>query len=238
MTGTALLFFAVAALYSSVGHAGASGYLMVMALATWPVAQMRPTALVLNIFVATLTVVRFHRAGYVRWKACVPLVLGSVPVAYLATLQPIPDRAYKLLLALCLMVSAGRLLMKQPEQEEKGIPPLGGFLVGAGIGLLAGLTGTGGGVFLTPLLILACWQGPRAAAGTSAFFIWMNSWAGIIAKPSALADLPPGMPIYVTAGVIGGLLGSWLGSQRLQASRLKQLLAVVLLSVAVKLVFG
>ena len=224
----AILFFLVAVLYSSVGHAGASGYLMVMALCDMESAQMRPTALVLNLFVASLTVYRFHKAGHMHPKACIPLLAGSIPLAFLGGATPLSAAVYKALVGVCLAAASARLLFTQPADQENGVPPLPGVMTGAVIGLLAGLTGTGGGIFLTPCLIFAGWQGARNAAGTSALFILVNSVSGLAAMPSSLAALPSGMPMYVVAAIAGGLIGSWLGSRRLEIPRLRQVLALVL----------
>lgn len=212
---------------------------MVMALADFPPERMRPTALILNLFVASLTLVNFARTKNVKPKACLPLLLGSLPLAFLGGRYTLHDQLYKTLLAFTLLVAAGRLWMPKKEREEEaGVPVLPGLVVGATIGLLAGLTGTGGGIFLTPWLIFSGWQGARNAAGTSCLFILFNSVAGLVAKPQQLANLPIGLEWLVAGAVAGGLFGSWMGSRRLELAQLRKLLGVVLILAAIKLLIS
>ena len=178
------LFFAAALLYASVGHAGASAYLAAMALVGIAPETMRPTALALNVFVATIVVVRFWRAGHLPWRQLLPLILGSIPLAFLGGTIDLPGEVYRPLVALVLVVGAWRLATsgstERPDAEAAGVPPVLGVASGAGIGLLAGLTGTGGGIFLTPLLVLAGWTRTRDAAGLSGAFILANSVSGLV----------------------------------------------------------
>ena len=156
----AALFFAAALLYSSVGHAGASAYLAAMALVGVPVVIMRPTALVLNLFVASIVTVRFALAGHLPWRSLIPLAIGSVPAAFIGGSVDLPGEVYRPLVAAVLLVGAWRLATSPPPADDAnrpGVPWIPGILSGAAIGLLAGLTGTGGGIFLTPLLVLAGW---------------------------------------------------------------------------------
>jgi uncharacterized membrane protein YfcA len=236
----AALFFAAALLYSSVGHAGASAYLAAMALVGVSASIMRPTALVLNLFVATIVIVRFARAGHLPWRNLVPLAAGSVPMAFLGGSIDLPGEVYRPLVALVLLVGAWRLATATaaPDDEEHpGVPLLPGIAVGAGIGLLAGLTGTGGGIFLTPLLVLAAWTGTRDAAGLSGAFILVNSIAGLAGVLSGGVSLPPAIPVWVASVVAGGLIGSWLGAARFSILNLRRALAIVLVLAAAKLVF-
>ncbi len=171
-----LAFFAVALLYSSVGHAGATGYLALMALAGLAPEAMRPTALVLNLAVASIAVVRFARADQLPWRTLPYFLIGSIPAAYLAGSLEIADETYRPLLATVLIAAALRLAARarsDASTEQTALPPRRyvAALVGVAIGLLAGATGTGGGVFLTPLVIARRWASTRAAAGLSAGFI-------------------------------------------------------------------
>ncbi len=236
----ALLFFGAALLYSSVGHAGASAYLAAMALVGVPAATMRPTALVLNLFVATIVIVRFARAGHLPWRSLVPLAAGSVPMAFLGGSIDLPGEIYRPLVAVVLLAGAWRLATATPVTDDEvrpGVPLLPGVLAGAAIGLLAGLTGTGGGIFLTPLLVLAAWTGTRDAAGLSGAFILVNSIAGLAGLATGGASLPPALPLWVAAVVAGGLIGSWLGAARFSILNLRRALAFVLVLAAAKLVF-
>ena len=236
----AALFFAAALLYASVGHAGASAYLAAMALVGVAAATMRPTALVLNLFVASIVVVRFARAGHLPWRSLVPLAAGSVPAAFVGGIIELPGELYRPLVAGVLLVGAWRLATAAPtanEAESQGVPLLPGVLSGALIGLLAGLTGTGGGIFLTPLLVLAGWTGTRDAAGLSGSFILVNSLAGLGGLLTSGLVLPPALPTWVASVVAGGLIGSWLGAVRYSVLNLRRALSAVLVVAAAKLVF-
>jgi hypothetical protein len=236
----AALFFAAALLYSSVGHAGASAYLAAMALVGVPVVVMRPTALVLNLFVASIVTIRFAMAGHLPWRSLVPLAIGSVPAAFIGGSIELPGEIYRPLVAAVLIVGAWRLATSPPpvdDEDRPGVPWIPGIVSGATIGLLAGLTGTGGGIFLTPLLVLAGWTGTRDAAGLSGSFILANSIAGLSGLLSGGLVLPPALPVWIGAVAAGGLLGSWLGAARYSVLNLRRALAFVLLLAAAKLVF-
>ena len=236
----AALFFAAALLYSSVGHAGASAYLAAMALVGVPVAIMRPTALVLNLFVASIVTVRFARAGHMPWRSLVPLAIGSIPAAYIGGSIDLPGELYRLLVAAVLVVAAWRLAttpLTADDQDHPGVPWLAGIASGATIGLLAGLTGTGGGIFLTPLLVLTGWTGTRDAAGLSGSFILVTSIAGLAGLQGGGLVLAPGLPLWIAAVLAGGLIGSWLGATRYSVLSLRRALALVLVLAAAKLVF-
>jgi len=236
----AALFFAAALLYSSVGHAGASAYLAAMALVGVSASTMRPTALVLNLFVASIVIVRFARAGHLPWRNLVPLAAGSIPMAFIGGSIDVPDEIYRPLVAVALLAGAWRLATATAatdDEERPGVPFLSGLLAGAAIGLLAGLTGTGGGIFLTPLLVLAAWTGTRDAAGLSGAFILVNSISGLAGLLMAGITLPAAMPLWVASVVAGGLIGSRLGAARFSILNLRRALAFVLVLAAAKLVF-
>jgi uncharacterized protein len=243
-----LLIFVAAALYASVGHAGASGYLAAMALLHVAPSAMKPSALVLNLLVATLASVQFARANReIAWRTLLPFALGSVPLAYLGGAITLPGTWYRPLVGLVLIVAAVRLTMPSPsspplkdgssKQSPSG-PDILKVALGAVIGLLAGLTGTGGGIFLTPLLLLTGWEEGRKAAGVSAAFILVNSLAGLAAKPGSLAQLPSGFALWAVAAVLGGFIGSTWGSTRLSSGGLRRVLAAVLVVAAGKLLFS
>lgn len=236
----AALFFAAALLYSSVGHAGASAYLAAMALVGVAPATMRPTALVLNLFVATIVIVRFARAGHLPWRNLVPLAVGSVPMAFVGGSIDLPGDVYRPLVAIVLIAGALRLATATAattDEERPGVPILLGVAAGAAIGLLAGLTGTGGGIFLTPLLVLAAWTGTRDAAGLSGAFILVNSIAGLAGLLTGGVSLPAALPLWIGAVGAGGLIGSWLGAARFSILNLRRALAFVLILAAGKLLF-
>ncbi len=235
-----VLIFLAALLYASVGHAGASGYLAAMALFGVPPEMMKPTALVLNLLVSSIGTVAFARAGSFSWRLFWPFALGAVPLAYFGGALTLPGIWYKPLVGVVLLFAAVRLLLgKLTDAENPQQPPIWASIpLGALIGFLAGLTGTGGGIFLTPLLLLMGWAKTKEAAGTSVAFILVNSLAGLAGKPSSLAHLPPTLWLWALAAIAGGSLGALLGSKRLPSPSLRRLLALVLLIAAGKLLFA
>src|SRR6266513_1714564 len=236
-----LLFCAIgliAFLYSSFGHAGASGYVAIMTL--WGIAPaiIRPTALVLNILVAFIGAVQFWRAGHFDWKLFWPFALLSVPAAYFGGyLQPSAS-VLRILIGLVLLFSAVRLIFRRfdPPAVISPSPPTA-IGVGAGIGFLSGLTGTGGGIFLTPLLLFCRWAHIRQAAAVSALFIWVNSIAGLIGYFTKVRSIPSLGLILAAAAIIGGIIGSHLGSRRFAVRVISLCLATVLLIAGIKLIF-
>lgn len=238
----AVAFFVAAVLYSSVGHAGASAYLAAMGLVGVAPETMRPTALALNILVASIVTVRFQLAGQVAWRAVLPFVIGSIPLAFVGGGLTLPSAAYKPLAGVVLLVAAGRLAWTSGraatgEEPSPRVPFVPAIAIGAVIGLLSGLVGTGGGIFLTPLLLFARWSGTRAAAGISSAFILANSISGLLGNVAAVATLPPSLPIWLVAVAAGGLVGAEAGARRLGTVGFRRALAVVLLIAGLKLIF-
>lgn len=237
---TLLLAFGMlvgALLYSSVGHAGASAYIALMAIAGVAPAEMRPTALVLNVLVATLATTRYARAGLFRWRTLWPFLIGAVPFAFIGGGITLPTTLYRPLVGLVLWFSAARLLWPVPLPSitaPRDPPVIPGILAGTGIGLLAGLTGTGGGIFLSPILLFTGWSAPKIASGVAAAFILANSIAGLSGNLAAVKELPAALPLYAVAVLIGGLAGTRLGIKVSQPV-LFRLLAAVLLVAGAKL---
>ena len=234
------LLFVVAVLYSSVGHAGASGYLAVMALFGLQQDLAKPTALGLNILVATIALILFARSHYFSWRVVWPFALGSVPFAYLGSVITISDQTYKLAVGVVLWVAALRMAfgnLRTPRGHTVHPPVLLAIVIGIGIGMLSGMTGTGGGIFLTPLLIVFRWSDPKPAAGVSAAFILVNSLAGLAGQWQNGLVLPPEMPYCLVAAGSGGLIGSYLGATRFGGTLLLRLLAAVLIVAGAKLIF-
>ena len=201
---------------------------------------MKPTALVLNLLVSSIGTVAFARAGAFSWQLFWPFALGAIPLAYFGGAITLSGIWYKPLVGIVLLVAAVRLFLgKLTDKEDPQPAPIWlSMVLGAGIGFLAGLTGTGGGIFLTPLLLLMGWAKAKEAAGTSVPFILVNSLAGLAGKPSSLAHLPPSLWLWAIAAVAGGSLGAALGSKRLPPPSLRRLLALVLLIAAAKLLFA
>src|SRR6184192_1672457 len=228
----------IAFLYSSVGHAGASGYIATMTLFGIVPIVIRPTALVLNILVASIGTFQFWRAGYFSWKLFWPFALLSVPAAYLGGyLQPSAS-VLRILIGLVLLFSAARLIFRRGDPEETVAPSKPTAIgVGAGLGFLSGLTGTGGGIFLTPLLLFCEWAHIRQAAAVSALFILVNSIGGLIGYFTAVHSVPTLGILLGAAAIIGGIFGSHLGSRHFPVRTISILLAVVLTIAGIKLIF-
>jgi len=226
-----LLFALTALLYSSVGHAGASGYLAAMALFDIAPAQMKPTALVLNALVAAIGTWNFWRGGWFRWRLFWPFALTSIPAALLGGAITLPDVYYRPLVGVVLVYSAARLLMAPSLSQREPTPPALPIALAAGavLGLLSGLTGVGGGIFLSPLIVLAGWGTVREASGVAAPFILVNSLAGLAGRGLVASTLPAAIPVWLLLVLIGGALGSWAGSRRLPMHAIRRLLAIVLL---------
>ena len=227
-----------AALYSSVGHAGASAYIALMALFGVPAAVMRPTALVLNIIVAGLGSARYARAGLFRWRTLWPFLLGALPMAFVGGAIQLPGAVYRPLLGVVLLLSAARLLWPRELKASSAWddPPIWlAMLCGVGIGLLSGLTGTGGGIFLSPLLLFMAWSAPKPASGVAAVFILCNSVSGLLGNLSSIQALPPQLPLYAAAVLVGGLIGTTLGV-RLASPMILRTLGLVLVIAGAKLI--
>lgn len=224
-----LLVAVVGVLYSSVGHGGASGYLAVMALLGMAPATMRPAALVMNVAVTVLVSVRFYRAGYFRSSLFWPFALGSVPMAYLGGTWTIPEPVYKYLVGAALMIAALRLVMETKDEVVATSPPIPvAMAVGGGIGFVSGLTGVGGGIFLSPLLLFLRWADMRTTAAVSAPFILVNSIAGLAGYSTTSAVWPNGLLALSGAALVGAWAGSALAIRRLNPAGLRKLLGLVL----------
>ncbi|MGZ8305010.1 MAG: sulfite exporter TauE/SafE family protein [Allosphingosinicella sp.] len=236
----ALLMGLAAALYSTVGHGGASAYLAIMALFSIAPETMRPTALALNLVVAGFGAWRYGRAGQLDWRLLAAFVVTAAPAAFVGGAIEIPPQIYRPLVGIVLWAAAIRLLFQPARlaEREPHRPSLAVTLpVGAGLGLLAGLTGTGGGIFLSPLIILFGWADARKTSGIAAGFIFLNSAAGLAGNFAAVRALPAELPWLVAAVAAGALVGTWLGSARLPKPRLLQGLGLVLVIAGAKLVF-
>lgn len=234
-----LCILLAAALYSSVGHGGGSGYLASMALFGVAPDAMKPAALALNVLVAAIATFRFQRAGAFDRRLFLPLAAASVPLAFFGGLWSLPERGYQVLVAVALAAAAVRLaLPSEVGDRDPILPPVWQALaLGAGIGLLSGLTGVGGGIYLTPIMLLAGWARPRDAAGVSAAFILVNSVAGLAGRWQTAPALPDQLPYWAVAALLGGVAGSTIGVRRLGSTGLKRVLAVVLVVAALKLAF-
>ena len=229
----------IAFLYSSVGHGGASGYLATMALFSISPVLMKPTALIINIFVSLISFISFYKAGHFKWKLFYPFALSSIPFSFLGANVPISDSIYKKTLAVCIFISLLRLLFQPKDKVEKPneIPLLWALLVGALIGLLSGMLGIGGGIILSPLMLLMNWGKMKEIAAVSALFIFVNSISGLIALISKGYSPHYEVFIWLFVAIIGGVFGSYFGSKRFNIPTLRYLLALSLGIACIKLIF-
>jgi uncharacterized membrane protein YfcA len=232
----ALLAFLAAILYSSVGHGGASGYLAAMALAGMAPAEMKPTALVLNILVSSVGTVRFIRDGHFKFGSFWPFAITSIPFALVGGASDGGADLYKTILGITLCFAAAALLLPRQDWAEIRRPNLlVAVLIGSLIGYSSGLLGIGGGVFLSPILILCGWASTKETLGISALFILLNSIAGTAGHLSSLSNLPLTTPWLACAAFLGGVIGSGLAAKRLMPHWVRLFLVIVLLIAADKL---
>lgn len=233
----------IAFLYAAVGHGGASGYIAVMALFGILPMVMKPTALSLNILVASLGTIQFYKANFFSWKIFLPLIVTSIPCAYIGGAIQLPQQIYKQIIGIVLLYSAYQLFfikknkINQPESDIKAMPLYISLIVGAVIGFASGMTGVGGGIFLSPLLILMNWASVRNTAGISAAFILVNSIAGLLGHISSVQNLPEFIPYLAIAALIGGSVGAYMGSRQFAPLTIRKLLSFTLLIAALKLIF-
>ena len=233
-----ILLFVVALLYASVGHGGASGYLALMAIYGFAPEVMKPTALILNLFVSLTSFILFYKGGHFKWKLFLPFAWASIPFSFLGGTIALDAHIYKKVLGVLLLFPVLRFFI-YPNTADKDLKdsnwPIS-LLVGAIIGFLSGLIGIGGGILLSPVLLLLSWTNQKQTAAISALFIFVNSVAGLAGQWSHGIKLEPAMLSFVAIAFVGGMAGAWLGSLKFNQQILKYTLAVVLLMASVKLI--
>jgi uncharacterized membrane protein YfcA len=234
-----ILLFLVAFLYSSVGHGGASGYLALMAIFSITPDVMKPTALLLNLFVSLTSFVQFYRGKHFNWKLFLPFAITSVPMAYVGGLLTVDDSLYKKLLGILLIIPIVRFLffanIKIEEIRKSNF--ILSLFIGAAIGFLSGLIGIGGGIILSPVLLLLKWSDMKQTAAISALFIFVNSLSGLAGQLTKGINFSADMYAYVAVAFAGGLCGAYFGSLKFKSTILKYMLAIVLIVAAYKLLF-
>ncbi|WP_224999540.1 sulfite exporter TauE/SafE family protein [Cesiribacter sp. SM1] len=235
----ALSLLIVGFLYASVGHGGASGYLAVLSLFAVPVMLYKPMILVLNMVVAGIGFIQFYRAGYFRWDRCWPFLISSIPLAYVGSMIKLPEGNFHLLLGIALVVPVIRLLGFGPREQQHSQPVnlALALLLGGMMGFLAGLLNIGGGIFLSPVLVLLAWANAKEAAAVSSLFIVLNSFAGLLGNTGQGFELNYSTGLWFVAAVAGGAVGAYFGSHRFALPTVRFLLSTVLLLASVKLIF-
>ena len=235
-----LLIPIVAFLYASVGRGGASGYLALMSILGFTQEVMKPTALLLNLFVAGIAFYHFWRAGYFRQNLFLAFSISSIPFSFLGGRLTIEPHLYKLILGICLLIATLKIFgIFNRDKEEVQIKKFNlkfALLLGAGIGFLSGLIGIGGGIILSPLILLLNWGTVKEAAAVSALFIWVNSASGLFGQFSMGLTVESESWLMIALAVVGGYLGAYIGSNKLNNYAIRQLLATVLLFASIKLI--
>ncbi len=233
------LLFVIAFLYASIGHGGASGYLALMAIYNFTPEVMKPTALLLNLFVSLISFIQFYRAKHFKLKIFIPLALTSIPMAYLGGMQTLSTLVYKKLLGLLLFVPIARFLLfaNTPVTENRSPNTLISLILGALIGYLSGIIGIGGGILLSPILLFLKWSDQKQTAAISALFIFVNSLSGLAGQFFQGIQFNQMMYLYVVIAFAGGACGAYFGALKFNQTFLKYILASVLLIAALKLLF-
>ena len=228
--------FLGAILYTSVGHAGASAYIAVLTLFDLPPVVIKPTALTLNIFVSSFTSFRYIKSNYFNKTLFLYLSAGSVPAAFIGGRINLPSNVYRPVIGVLLLLSGLRFLVQamQSEKAHRGVNKPLAVLIGACVGLLSGITGTGGGIFLSPLIIWLGWVSVKAASGTVAAFIFVNSTAGLLGNFQSTSSLPSELPVFLVAVLLGAFIGTRFGIKRFSSVGVKRALGIVLLIAGAK----
>ena len=232
-----LLLFVVAFLYAAVGHGGASGYLALMVVFGMMPEIMKPTALLLNLFVSLSAFVLFYKEGHFKWKIFLPFALASIPFSFLGGMISLDASVYKKILGILLLIPVIRLIAfpNKDINDLKQSTLFLSLLIGACIGFLSGLIGIGGGIILSPVLLLLAWTNQKQTAAISALFIFVNSLSGLAGQLTKGINFQSEMFILVGVAFAGGSVGAWLGARKFNQNILKYLLATVLLMASVKL---
>ena len=235
------LIFLAALLFSSVGHGGASAYLAVFALASMAPAEMRPAALSLNVLVASIGLYKFYQVGAFNWSLFWLIALTSIPAAFIGGQITLANNSYKVLVGATLLYAAWTIFRNANQSDDVHVRPVAKpilLALGAALGFISGLTGVGGGIFLSPILLYFCWAKTKVISGVAAAFILVNSISGLLGFLSKSPSLPAGLIYWALAAVLGGLIGAQYGSRKLANPTIRKLLALVLVFAGSKMVLG
>jgi uncharacterized membrane protein YfcA len=231
-----LLIGIMAFLYASVGHGGASGYLALMAIFSTSPTLMKSSALILNVFVSLVAFVQYYRAGHFRWNLFWPFAVASIPMSYVGATLPITDSLYKKLLAVALVIAIARMLFQPIDKKEtKPVLLWLSLVIGAAIGLLSGMLGIGGGIILSPVILLLAWGRVKETAAVSALFIFVNSMSGLYGLFQKGFEPNGQLTSWLITALIGGFMGAYQGSFKFNLQTLRYILASVLLIAVAKL---
>jgi len=232
------ILFVVAFLYASIGHGGASGYLAIMALFGFEPSVMKSSALVLNVFVSLVSFSQYYAAGHFRWKLFFPFIITSIPASFIGAYLTVESGIYKKVLGVLLLFSILRLLgisvKENSQNRELNFPAA--LLIGAIIGFFSGMIGIGGGIILSPIILLLNWANMKQTAAVSALFIFVNSIAGLAGVYVKGIDLDSNMMLWLFTAVLGGLAGAYAARTQFSNKVLQYILALVLLFASIKLV--
>ena len=237
-----MCFFLIATLYSSVGHAGASGYLAVMTFMSFSSTIIKPASLILNILVSLIASYKYIREKYYNWEVFWPFVITSMPFAFIGGYLNVDEKNFKIIAGIFLIISSIFLIakghiIKNPDNIKK-MPKLAALIIGAAVGFFSGIIGVGGGIFLSPILILLCWASAKEASGIAAVFILLNSITGLIGKIYAVGEIPLHLLSFsIPSVVVGGIIGATLGTKILNKKIILTILSVVLFSAGIKMLF-
>lgn len=234
-----VLFIIIATLYASVGHAGASGYLAAMAWLSFAPDSIKPISLVLNICVASIVSYKFIGSGFFDRKIFIPVAIASLPMAFIGGSMTIDPHYFKLIAGIFLLISASLLLLREYIKSKTEVKPMPfgyGLIMGAAIGLISGLIGVGGGIFLSPIIIMANWTTIKNASGVAALVILCNSITGLAGHLSSLNKIDSNILFYIPAVIAGSFIGSYLGTKFLSNKLIITCLFIVLFSAGLKFI--
>jgi uncharacterized membrane protein YfcA len=231
--------FIIAFMYSSIGHGGGSGYLALFAIFGIAPYYMKPTVLILNLFVSAIAFYNYYKAGYFRLRLILPFLITSIPAAYLGALINVNPKVYKIILGVILLIAIARMLIVPKAIGEANKKPdlFTALIVGVILGFFSGMIGIGGGIILSPLLLLLHWANLKETASASSIFIFLNSAAGLTGAFQSGYHIEPRVVIWIVIGILGAVAGSYIGSYKLNAVKLKYMLSLVLLFACFKLFF-